>query len=237
MWSTAFVRLPWRPALFAGALVALCPSTYADTIVSITDSHVPVNRGRLFLGGQNTNVVAVSWSQTAAFSNVIIDASLVSSDSGFRGGMAYLMNAIGPGTTPASEVVAPASFTAPVSTDTSVDVPLTVLFTGLNLGPGTYYLVLAAPHADVFPSPLGWQDANTPVVTSAAAASIGFSFIALGPSVAPFAPASQFNISTSATMFDVSGVLVPEPSSLTLFGIGTLAAAAVLVRRRTKAHG
>src|SRR6516165_3291734 len=106
MWSTILTRVSWPSALLAGALVTFSSYASGDTIVSVTDSAIPVNRASFFLGGQFSNVVATSWTQAASFSNVTIDASLVSIDDTFRDGTAYLMNAIGPGTTPASEVVA-----------------------------------------------------------------------------------------------------------------------------------
>jgi hypothetical protein len=56
-------------------------------------------------------------------------------------GQAYLMTAIGPGTTVASQA-ATAPFFVPgtLVTPTSAD-----LFSGLSLGPGTYYLLLTVP--------------------------------------------------------------------------------------------
>jgi hypothetical protein len=205
-------------------LVLLCSDSPAGTIVSVTDSQVPVNRAALFLGGQFSNVVAVSWMQTAAFSNITIDASLVSTDNSFRSGTAYLMNAIGPGTTPASEVVAPADFTAPVSGNFNLPVPLTVLFTGLNLGPGTYYLVLSAPHADTSFSPLYWQIASVPVVTTAVSATIGNDVLAntFSSTVDPFPPASRFISTNPGVMFDVNSVPEPETSVLSLISFATL---------------
>jgi hypothetical protein len=133
-------RTFWKLTLFAGALVMACSYCSAHTILAVTDSLTPPNRASFYIGGSYSNVVASSWTQTASFSGVTIDASLGSVDPGFTSGTAYLMSAIGPGTTPASEVDAPVNFTVPVGSNFG-SVPLTVLFSGLNLGPGTYYLV------------------------------------------------------------------------------------------------
>jgi hypothetical protein len=156
-----------KPAFLAGALVAFGFCASADTIVSVTDSSTPVNRGALFLGGQLSNVVASLWTQTASFSDVTIDASLTSEDPTFLSGTAYLMSAIGPGTTPGSEVVAPADFTVPFASHAGSVTP-TVLFTGLDLGPGNYYLVLTAPSQTqtVLGSPLSWQIPTNPLVST-----------------------------------------------------------------------
>src|SRR5215470_7795829 len=104
MRSAISTRIVSKLGLLASALVTLCSYSFADTIVSVKDFATLVNRPALFLGGEFSNVVVASWTQTASFSNITIDASLVSDDPSFRSGTAFLMNAIGPGTTPASEV-------------------------------------------------------------------------------------------------------------------------------------
>jgi hypothetical protein len=209
-----FAQILRSPALLAGALVAFSSYGSGETIVSVMDAAIPVNRAGFFLGGQFSNVVATSWTQASSFSDITIDASLASSDPTFRTGTAYLMNAIGPGTTPASEVVAPANFTAPLG-DTAGANPLTVLFSGLSLEPGTYYLVLAAPFRnDLFGSPLVWQIPTSPTITTAASVTLGSSFLANTSfsTVDPFAPASDFSAGEDQDrlMFDVS---VPEPET------------------------
>jgi len=207
----------WKLALVTLALFALPISSGAGVIVSVTDLAVPVNRAAFFLGGEFSNVVAASWTQNESFSGVTIDASIVTSDSSFRNGTAYLMSMIGPGTTPASEIVPPVSFTAPFVNELFGEVPLTVLFSGLNLSAGTYYLVLTAPFANftnVTGSPLTWQIATTPDIITAPSVSIGIvnSTNSINSTVDPFAPASLFLTDGDALLFDVVSN-VPEPQN------------------------
>jgi len=215
----------WKLGLVASALLTLFSYSFADTIVSVTDSLSSPNRAGLFLGGQYSNVVAMSWTQRAGFSDVTIAALLGSLDASFQSGTAYLMRAIGPGTTSTSEVVAPVAFTAPLADGGGAIAP-TVLFSGLTLARGTYYLVLTAPFRDVGGgSPLLWAVPTNTVITTSPFATIGSPFEAnttLFPA-ALFPPASNF-VTTDWTMFDVNGtkIVAPEPSSLLLLCTGLL---------------
>jgi PEP-CTERM motif len=213
----------WKMGLIASALVTLFPYSFADTIVSVTDALSSTNRGYFFLGGQYSNVVATSWTQSGTFGKVTIDALLVSRDASFRSGTAYLMSAIGPGTTSASEIVAPVDFTVPLSSG-GQPIPLTVLFSGLTLGPGTYYLVLSAPFDnETAGSPLGWQIPNDPVDSVAASAMLGGTFASNNTFASPasFSPASTFVLSGDQVIYQVTAN-TSEPSSLFLLGTGLL---------------
>jgi hypothetical protein len=232
-----------RLGLLASALVTEFSYSFADTIVSVTDAATSTNRASYGLGGQYSNVFEVGWSQLqgTTYSNVTIDALLGSSDPSFRSGTAYLMRAIGPGTTSASEVVAPVDFTAPLASG-SGPVPSTVLFSGLSLGPGIYYLVLSAPYF-AGGSPLTWAIPTEPVYTDncgvsacAVLASSSEANTTLFPADA-FPPASHFVTPAPFPMFDVTGTFVPflpEPptSALLLLGVAGL----VVMGRRRKSH-
>lgn len=221
------LKLIWKLCILAIALVTLFSYSYADTIVSVADSVNTNNRPDYFIGGQFSNVVVASWTQTRSFSNVTIDAELVSTDANFLTGTAYLMTAIGPGTTPASEILPPITFTAqlgPVG-NSGPSLPTTILFSGLELKRGTYYLVITAPSATTTLSPLVWQIPTSYDVTESNFAMLGNGFAAnssISP-LNPFPPANQF-ISVAPAMFDVTGTLVPtpEPSNVLLLSTGLL---------------
>lgn len=217
----------WKLCLLTIVLVTLFSYSYADTIVSVGDSVNTNNRPAYFVGGQFSNVVVASWTQTRSFSNVTIDAELVSTDASFLTGTAYLMTAIGPGTTPVSEVVAPITFAAQLGQvgNTGPSLPTTILFSGLSLGRGTYYLVITAPSATTTLSPLVWQIPTSYDITGSNFAMLGNGFAA-NSSISmlnPFPPANEF-VSVAPPMFDVTGTLVPtpEPSSVLLLSTGLL---------------
>jgi hypothetical protein len=79
-----------------------------------------------------------SWSSLVAYDNVSIFAE-VGADNSFGDLTAFLTTRVGSGTTAANQV-ASVTMTPPAYNSPGVD-----LFSGLNLGPGTYYLVLSGP--------------------------------------------------------------------------------------------
>ena len=125
------------------ALTMACHAAQAGTIASISDlfslgggpsifSHFPPPNDTL--DGQ---FGIESWTQSQTYTNVLITAtlSLWLPSNGAYHGAAYLTNSTGPGTTTA---IASASFTGANTSPQIVQ-----LFSGLTLGPGTYYLTLA----------------------------------------------------------------------------------------------
>ena len=122
-------------------------------------------------------------------------------DVGVTSARAYLLTQIGPGTTSANEI-ASGLYTAPeISVEAHSDLdsaPYTLLFSGLNLAPGTYYLVLEGP-AGQFANNYEWLGDRLAVGKHTAP----------GWSVGPFyraqpeayAPASNFQPYVSAPVF------------------------------------
>jgi hypothetical protein len=147
-------------------------------------------------------------------------------------GQAYLMTAIGPGTTVASQV-ATAPFFVPgtLVTPTSVN-----LFSGLSLGPATYYLLLTGPAASPF---FYWSTAVPATVTVDPVTTLLPDRV--GVAGASYPPANFFGVIDVAlrpdrNQFSVTGTPVtgvPEPSPLTLMAFGTLLVLVGRARRGT----
>jgi hypothetical protein len=117
------------------ALLIVSTGGYAATIYNVT--------GPSPFGFANQNPAALGWSQTGTYTNVSITAPLADLTSGgpIGGveGTVYLVNQIGPGTTSANNVAPPVS----ISSLTASFTPQ-LLFSGLTLGPGNYYIVFVS---------------------------------------------------------------------------------------------
>jgi hypothetical protein len=151
---------------------------------------------------------AISWSQTSAYTNVSIAVRLYSLDPTDIG-TAWITTRVGPGTTVADEV-ATASFLFPSSIDPSD----AILFTGLTLNPGTYYLSIGGG-TNYWSS---WYATDQPVLTMDTGVSYNGNFYVYD--AAPYAPASTYDPTPSITpIFVITGTAVPEPASLAFIGI------------------
>jgi hypothetical protein len=216
--STPAARLIADPLMniFQVSLVALVATillvgeSAAATIVSVTgpEDRFPV------VGG--TNAHAVGWSQSAMYSNIEITAELATFRSGGNG-TAFLTTRIGPGTTVADQI-ASANFAFPPK-----DSPPTLLFRGLELSAGTYYLTIR-----------GTTDAHTWAATDLPVTSNDMGAATLGDSssnnASSYPPATAFNVSDFTKKYAVTGLAVPEPSS----AIATLFAIVLLTNRRSR---
>ena len=117
--------------------------------------------------GVGSQEVVYGWSLSTTYTGVTISFHLLDDSLGgpIAGteGTAYLMNQIGPGATAANEVVAPDAISGLTNSDQNV-----TLFSGLTLGPGNYYVVLATAH--LLPSPttasLGIDSSNSLTATT-----------------------------------------------------------------------
>src|SRR5579863_2329603 len=145
--------------VFVAGSVLLQTPAHAATIVSVIgDPGGPVVLDSSSDGaGQITEA---SWTQTTAFSNFSIQAALFGAAGTHV--QAYLTDAIGLGTT-AANVIASGSFL--INSEPSGQFPpvWTDLFTGTNLGAGTYYLVLGFTDTVFgigFTDFTGWYSAN-----------------------------------------------------------------------------
>jgi hypothetical protein len=102
------------------------------------------------------NSEGVSWTQTGSYTDVTISAFLSSATDGALGtGTIYLTDQIGPGTTVANQIAE-----TTVSGLAFPQLTATSLFSGLDLGPGTYYLITASNFSGG--GGLGWTFMSAP---------------------------------------------------------------------------
>ncbi len=142
----------------------------------------------------STGALETSWTQTGSFSNVSIAAPLANGPD-----QIYLTNSIGPSATQQNVI---ASVTLPITGQTSGAASLTPLFTGLNLGPGTYYLVVQGGDWDIVDG--GQTTTLAPGVT------LGSTNFA--PTPMSFAPGSTFSeAETTAPFLKISVTGVSDP--------------------------
>jgi hypothetical protein len=208
----------WGAALMA---LMLAPMVQAAPMVSVGEG-VP---GAVAVGGPTNQMLAVSWTQTSTFTDVIIQALIFSNNPNFDEGTAWLTQSIGPGTSPGSELA-----------QTAVTFPVfgapTTLFSGVTLGPGTWYLILSSP---VKALNLGWWNGNGTPVTGAGVTMGETLLTAAQFANDAYAPGSNFIGSYPSLAFSVTGTevptTVPEPASLMLTGCGLLGLARAAHRR------
>ncbi len=155
-------------------------------------------------GFANQIVMVEAWSQPATYSNVsitmpLMDGSLDGPIAGVEGTV-YLMNQIGPGTTSANEVAPPVT----ISGLTGTFAPR-MLFSGLTLPPGTYYVVLSSTNSDNLSMSAAGTGASTVTVgTGVSSLGTGAESIA-----APYPPATSMALSVPGNLLiDVTGDLV-----------------------------
>ena len=192
-----------HPALaVAGLLVAM--AAHAEVVYS--------NLAAPPAGGQGNRTWAVEWTQGGGYHDVSISAALFGIDDPRVTARAWLSTALGPGARPA-DVVAFADISSPT------------LFTDLDLGPDTYYLVVQVRSGAIA---AGWRYTMATAEDSAPDVQRGASFSTDFLDFPAFAPGGDFTRlpPTSARyQFAVEGTpdaagAVPEPASAALFGMG-----------------
>jgi hypothetical protein len=172
--------------------------------------------------------LASSWTQSGTFHDVSIAAELVNL-SGPQSFDAWLTTAIGSGATSATQVATTSVSAGSGASDTTI-------FSGLTLGPGTYYLVM-----DFIGSPptnAAIEATASSVAASDVGATLGPSYFG-GSTVSPYKPSTGFiPLYGQSLIFSVQGVqAVPEPSTLrTAAGAVVPLLGAWLLRRRAAAR-
>jgi hypothetical protein len=179
----------------------------------------------------------VSWTQTGTYTGVTVQAELYEQVDPDATGVAYLTNQLGPGTTQLSNGQA-----TPFNIDiTNTSPALVTLFSGLTLGPGTYYLVINPTDSE-----LAWQGYTTsPTVTTAGGVTLGSNAVCFTSGVTPpctqpsYPPASNFSCQfcskdPASFLYQVTGTLqssgVPEPATAGLM-LAALGVGALLLRK------
>jgi hypothetical protein len=209
-------RYLFNSTLGAGLLLMLSAPASAATVYSISGT---ASDG-FEVGGPPDVITAESWSETTSFSGVDITA-LLGDYLGSGTITAYLTTQIGAGATSAEQV---AKATISPATGEETD----TLFTGLSLGPGTYYLVLSSANEAT------WWGNTTSTTTTASGVTGGpavFADIGNGSPDATYAPGSTFESDGGIGLFFTASTSAPEPSTFYLLAAG-LGAAAWLGRRK-----
>lgn len=173
-------------------------------------------------GGSGNRVFATSWTQTGTYSDVSISADLFGLDAPNVTATAWLTTAIGPGASIADQLA-----TTTVNSDN--------LFSGLTLGPDSYFLVISISSGS---SAAGWSSSSAPAPITAADVTIGSSFFGTFLDFPAFGPsASLVAAPTVQFLYRVEGVTddqtaVPEPATLSLLGAAMVFMATGMARRR-----
>ncbi|MBL8173474.1 MAG: PEP-CTERM sorting domain-containing protein [Bryobacterales bacterium] len=192
----------------ASALVAL-----PGTVISVAGN------GTLSLGGLG----AVSWTQTGTFAGVTVSAEMnnISGAGQSLSFHAYLTDAIGPGASVADEIASTAFTIAPGFNQ------VVNLFQVANLGPGTYFLVIA-PDGGTTPVG-GWAGTSTSPTVSLGAGVVRNADRGTSGTFASYPPATNIPALTGGSLlYSVTSADVPEPATTALVVAGL---AAIVLRR------
>jgi hypothetical protein len=211
------MRLSFRFLIAAAILTSATIAARADAIAGVA--------GGIFFAIQSNDPEGISWTQTGSYTDVTISAFLSSLANGGGGtGTVYLTNQIGPGTTVANQIAV-----TTVSGVAHSPATATSLFSGLDLGPGTYYLITAS---NLGGGGLGWNDyAGNAAIPGISGTN---NFDELAEEEAAYPPASSFfTAGLNQFDFEVTGdpVATPEPSTLVLLGTGLLGIARMTRRK------
>jgi hypothetical protein len=214
------MRLPIRFLVAAAILATATIAARADAIAGVT--------GGTLTNFQSNDPEGISWTQTGSYRDVTISAFLSSLGGSGGTGTIYLTDQIGLGTTVANQIAV-----TTVSGLAFEPATATTLFSGLDLGPGTYYLITAS---NLGGDGLAWNLYNGAAAIPGISGTNNFDEFANGEAAYP--PASSFfSVGTNELDFAVTGNIAatPEPSSLILLGTG-LVSIVGMTRRKFLRH-
>jgi PEP-CTERM motif-containing protein len=208
-WSSAGLRVSLAAALIATSMVEGLAPSHASTLIAEVSGD-PIGAAGISAGN------AISFTTTSLFTDVTISALLYSStgDPGTGSATVYLTDSIGAGTTTANEIARATLTDLPVLFSTSTP---EVVFTGLTLPAGTYYVIEASDTGSAVGA--DWGEPEFPVETTAPGVTIHTDLIA--SSLASYSPASAFAADTGdGFAFSITGSPVPEPSTWAMMMLG-----------------
>jgi hypothetical protein len=201
--------------LFVTALSAMAGTNYVVDVTGASTTNAFSTTGETLL--------YASWTQTGpGFTGVDVLADLFDTSGSDGTGLAWLVTQVGTGTTSSDEVVGTAQFSIDI---TNTSPSMTTLFSGLTLGPGTYYLVIQNAAGT-----LAWVQDSTATPEAAGGVTVNPDEVNLN-SPASFPPASTaFGTDTGKAanlLYQVTYTsAVPEPATaglmLAALGIGAL---------------
>ena len=214
-----------RNAASIRSVVALClllssvgmlGATAASAATIITE----VSPTQGVVGG---TTVAFGWNQTIAYNNVLISMDLATNNGSGSTVSAFLTSQIGPGTTIAEQLATQVVVVAPGSATYN-------LFSGLSLGPGNYFVTV-----DPADGVTGILGGGAPVAPTLGLGVTSLGEFTMGADIYP--PAGTAAEATFGLRFNVTGEIVPEPTSIGLLATGAIFVVGVYRRRRFKPAG
>jgi hypothetical protein len=169
--------------------------------------------------------LASSWTFGSTFTNVAINAVL-RTDTTPENVTAFLLTGIGAGTTIAQQlattiVAAPSAGSGPT---------LVSVFSGLTLGPGTYFLVLNANTSGVGDT-LWMESLNGATITAAPGVTHNIDN-SVTATLNAYVPASNFHTITANLDYTITGDTTSTPEPTTLLAVASGLIILGLVRRR-----
>lgn len=217
-------------------------AAFPTTIVSVGNPDQNFQPGLLL---NEQEALSVSWTQTSSYSSVSIFAPLGQGGANDANPVyAYLTDRVGIGTTQANEIAKSLVYFTP-ATDPTVQI-----FSGLTLGPGTYYLTLWSP----IMAGGGWAFSTNPSTILDAGATVGanqyaYRYVGLDklPYGFPYPPSGLYipaGISVGLypnehLVFSVTGTaesVVPEPGSISLAVISVILLSGAVYKTRRLMH-
>ena len=227
----SFVRRMWLvKALLATAMIGSTSTCEAGVIIDISP-----NAGSSFrVGGVYSQVETISWTQTGTYTGVTISALVGSVDGSSETVNAYLTDAIGPS---AGSPIATASVTVP-SFATIGGITEATLFSGLTLGPDSYYLTLFNPDTTGRVN-IQWALGSSTTFGSGVSGNSEYYSNTNPNNGSPNTTSPWRSVFRTSTLYSdgftvtgTAGGITPEPSTFALFGAGLLGVGAAARRWR-----